>query len=116
MEKIIIKCPKCKKKMRVRNKVAKYKCPNCSHIYKLNRFKLILLNIKGFFVGFVDTVVSIKSSIIYKFKSMISTYKYMSKVRKNMRSNPNWSNYHREQREMKNANKRSFKDIFKRKK
>lgn len=115
MEKIIIKCPKCKKKMKIKNKIAKYKCPNCSFIYKLNKINLTFFNVKGFFTGFFDTIIGIKNSLIYKFKSTIATYKYMKKLRKNLRSDPNWSNYHKEQREIKNANKFSFKKILKRK-
>ena len=115
MKKIIVTCPSCHKKMRVLNKATKYKCPSCGNIYKINSFMLIGFKIKGFFTGIIDTGRDIKNNIKYKINSTRATYNYMKQLRKNMKNNPNWSNYHREQREMKNANKRSFKDFFKRK-
>lgn len=118
MKKIVVTCPSCRKKMRIQNKIAKYKCPNCKNIYKLNYLKLTALNIKSFFVGIVETLKDIKNNIRSKYQSARATYNYMKQVKKNMKNNPNWSNYHREQREqrqMKNANKRSFKDFFKKK-
>lgn len=115
MKKIIVTCPSCKKKMKVLNKTAKYKCPSCGNIYKVNIFNLIFLNIKGFFVGFIDTLKDMKSNIKYKISSTRATYNYIKQMKRNMKNDPNWSNSHREQREMKNANKRSFKDFFKKK-
>lgn len=101
--------------MKVLDKAAKYKCPSCGSIYKISSLKLVQLRIKGFFTGIADTGRDIKNNIKYKISSARTTYNYMKQLRKNMKNDPNWSNYHREQREMKNANKRSFKDFFKRK-
>ncbi|MGL6064495.1 MAG: hypothetical protein ACRC0S_05375 [Fusobacteriaceae bacterium] len=116
MDKTIICCPKCKEKMKIGYKVAKYRCPNCKEIYKLTRLKLILLKIKGVFIGVIETLKDIKKNICYKYTSAKATAKYMSQIKKNMKKDPNWSNYHKEQREMKEAKgKKSFKDIFKKK-
>lgn len=115
MKKFIITCPSCHKKMKVLDKAAKYKCPSCGSIYKISSLKLVQLRIKGFFTGIADTGRDIKNNIKYKISSARTTYNYMKQLRKNMKNDPNWSNYHREQREMKNTNKRSFKDFFKRK-
>ncbi len=117
MNKTIICCPKCKEKMKIGYKVAKYRCPNCKEIYKLTKLKSIGLKIRGIIFGFLETIKDIKNNISYKYKTAMATAKYMSQVKKNMKNDPNWSNYHKEQREMKEANgKRSFKDIFKRNK
>ena len=41
----------------------------------------------------------------------------MSQLKKNMKNDPNWSNYRKQQEEMKDVTpKRSFKDLFKKKK
>lgn len=119
MRKLTIKCPNCKKKMRIINKPAKFKCPSCGHIYKATRFSLIGDNITSFFTGIVDTVRDAKNNIVYKYNSAKATYKYMSQLKKNMKNDPNWSNYRNQQREekkMRDANKKSFRDFFKRKK
>ena len=115
MKKIIVSCPKCKKKMKIQNKSAKYKCPSCGNIYKVGFFTLILMRIKNFFLGIIETIRDIKNNIVYKYNSLKTTYKYMSQLKRNMKSNPNWSNYRNQQQEekrMKNANKKSFKDFF----
>lgn len=116
MKKIIITCKHCQKKMKIQNKIAKFKCPSCGAIYKTNYFNLTFINIISFFKAFFETLIEIKNSLIYKINATKSTYKYMNQMRKNMKNNPNWSNYHKEQREMKDANKSSFKNIFKRRK
>lgn len=112
MEKLIVICPNCKKKMKIKNQVAKYKCPNCSSIYKLNIFKKIHLNIKEFFLR-------IKYKITKKYNDTVATYKYMKQVQQHMKNNPNWSQYKKQQEEEKaysqNYKKRSFKNFFKRK-
>lgn len=112
MEKIVVTCPACHKKMKVLNKTAKYKCPSCGNIYKLTSLKLASLKVKRFFTGIVDTGRDIKNNVKYKFNNARATYNYMKQLKQHMKNNPNWSNYHREQREMKNANKKSFKDFF----
>lgn len=116
MDKITIKCPKCKGKMKVSLKKAKYKCPHCSEIYKMSYLKLALFKIENFFKAIISTFIDIKNGIKTKYLNAVSTYKYMKGLRANMKRDPNWSNYHREQREMKEADKMEnpLKKIFKR--
>ena len=45
MEKIVIICPSCSKKMKITNKVAKYRCPHCSEIYQYTRIKKFFTSI-----------------------------------------------------------------------
>lgn len=108
MEKLIIVCPNCKKKMKIQNKVAKYRCPNCSSVYSLNTLKKIYINMKEFFLG-------IKYKIVKKYKDTINTYKYLKQVQQHMKNNPNWSQYKKQQEEEGSYKKRSFKDFFRRK-
>lgn len=116
MKKIIISCPNCKKKMKITYKLAKYRCPNCNTIYNFNFFRKFIYSIKAFFIGFYQTLKDIKQNIIKKYRDTKATYKYMSQMKKNMKNNPNWSNYHNEQAEekrMKEAQKPRFWDKFK---
>ena len=56
------------------------------------------------------------NNFITKYKNTKATYNYMKQMKTNMKNNPNWSNYHREQAEekrMKNTQKPSFWDKFK---
>lgn len=108
MKKLIIICPKCTKKMKISNRIAKYKCPHCSTIYKFNFFKFIFLNIENFFMNIIN-------KIIIKFNNFVNTYKYMKQVRNHMKNNPNWSNYKKQQEEEKSyQSKKSFFSKFKR--
>lgn len=114
MRKRVVVCPKCNKKMKIEDRVAKFRCPNCKEIYNMTFFKLVWIRFIGFFKGIKETLVDIKNSIKYKYSSMKSTYKYMSQMKKNMKKDPNWSNYHKEQKEMKEAEKpNKFRDFFK---
>ncbi|MBC2851079.1 zf-TFIIB domain-containing protein [Cetobacterium sp. 8H] len=116
MKKIIITCPKCKSKMKIMDKVAKYRCPNCKEIYKFNHFKKFIRTITGFFEGIFQTFKDIKQNFITKYRNTKATYNYMKQMKQNMKNNPNWSNYHREQAEekkMKQAQKPKFWDKFK---
>lgn len=109
MKKLIITCPNCTKKMKISNKIAKYKCPNCSKIYKFNLFKFLFLNIENFFINLTE-------KISRKFNNFKNTYKYMKQLKANMKNDPNWSNYRRQQQEeekLKKSNKSSFKDKIK---
>lgn len=117
MDKRIVVCPSCKKKMKIANKVAKYRCPNCKEILNVTTMKLFSYKVFGFFKGIIDTIIDIKNNMKYKYNSAKATYKYMSQVRKNMKKDSNWSNYHKEQRDMKQAEKTNkFKDFFKKNK
>ncbi|MBC2856126.1 MAG: hypothetical protein RR191_06500 [Cetobacterium sp.] len=116
MKKIIIKCPKCGGKMRINDQVAKYRCPSCKEVYKFNHFRRLISKITGFFKGIGQTCVDIKNNIQYKYKTAKSTYSYMKQMKQHMKKDPNWSNYHKEQREekrMKDAQKPRFWDKFK---
>lgn len=92
MKKLIITCPKCRKKMKITNKIAKYKCPHCSEIYKFNFFSFIDLNIQSFFSN-------IFNKITYKYNNFKNTYKYMKQLKQHMKNDPNWSNYRKQQNE-----------------
>lgn len=120
MKKIIIKCPKCKKKMKISDKVAKYRCPSCKEVYNFTSMKRSLGKVTGVFTGIGQTLKDIKSNTTKKYRDAKTTYKYMKSMQKNMKNNPNWSNYHKEQNEMKEMNKKNkfenFKAKFKRKK
>ena len=119
MKKLIIKCSNCKKKMRILNKPGKYKCPSCEVVQKISRLILMREKIKNFFLGIKETGSDMRENIIYKYNSTKNTYKYMKQVKKNMKDNPNWSNYKKEQddqKEMRDANKKSFRNIFRKKK
>jgi SRSO17 transposase len=116
MKKIIITCPKCKEKMRIMDKVAKYRCPSCKEVYSFNSFKRIVQKFIGFFKGIAQTFVDIKNNFIKKYKDTKATYNYMKQMKTNMKNNPNWSNYHSEQaneKKMKTAEKPNFWDKFK---
>ncbi|AVQ18207.1 MAG: hypothetical protein U0M80_09340 [Fusobacterium mortiferum] len=116
MKKFIIICPACKKKMKISDKSAKYKCPHCGEIYKYNFPKRIFYNTKDIFDGIKQTFSDIKFNIKKKYSDAKATYQYMSQLKKHMKSDPNWSQYRKEQQKMKDVSpKKSFKDFFKRK-
>lgn len=98
MKKLIITCPECRKKMKISNKIAKYKCPHCSKIYKFNFFSFIDLNIQNFFSN-------IFNKISYKYNNFKNTYTYMKQLKQHMKNDPNWSNYKKQQQEEKNYKK-----------
>lgn len=106
--------------MKIQDKVAKYRCPNCKEVYKYTKGKQTANKVIGVFTGFVATLKDIKNGIVYKFNNAKTTYKYMSSMKKNMKNNPDWSNYHKEQKETKEMNKKQkfqdLKDKFKKKK
>ena len=118
MEKTIVQCKKCSKKMKIRYELNKYKCPSCGEIYVLTRLKFAKLKLKGIFVGIKETAMDVKNNIVYKVKSAKAAHNYTASVKKNMKKDPNWSNYHKEQKEyndMKKANKKwSLKNVFRR--
>lgn len=117
MKKIIIVCPSCQKKMKISDKTAKYKCPNCGNIYKYTLDKKIIYDVKDVVTGFVTTLKDIKFNTVKKYKDAKATYQYMSQLKKNMKNDPNWSNYRKQQEELKDVTpKKSLKDLFKKKK
>lgn len=113
MQKIVITCPKCKHKMKISNKRAKYRCPHCKEIYKFSFLKQLYTNIKLFILGFFETLLDIKNNIIKKYRDTKATYKYMKQVRNNLKRDPNWSQYRNEQREQKEVNSKfKFKNFL----
>ena len=117
MKKFIILCPACKKKIKISDKSAKYKCPHCGEIYKYNFPKRVFYNIKDVFDGIGQTFSDIKFNMKKKYSDAKATYQYMSQMRKHMKNDPNWSQYRKEQQEMKDVSpKKSFKDFFRKKK
>ncbi|MGL4403123.1 MAG: hypothetical protein ACRCTS_05335 [Fusobacteriaceae bacterium] len=114
MNKIIMVCPHCKQKMKIGSKLAKYRCPHCKEVYRLNFVTLLNLKIKGFFKGIIETVVDSKNNLRKKYQDAKKTAQYMSQMRKNMKQDPNWSNYHKEKKERKTeARNEKFKKFFK---
>ncbi|MGL5578198.1 MAG: hypothetical protein ACRDB7_03730 [Fusobacteriaceae bacterium] len=115
MNKLVIVCPHCKQKMKLGTKIAKYRCPHCKEIYKLNLVTLISLKIKNFFKGIAETLTDGKNNLRKKYSDAKRTAEYMAQVRKNMKQDPNWSNYHREQKQQKRETKsEKLKKFFKR--
>ncbi|WP_101474141.1 hypothetical protein [Fusobacterium sp.] len=114
MKKFIITCPKCHKKMKISDKIAKYRCPNCKEIYKYNIFRKVYHNIKYVIDGFISTIRDIIFNIKRKYNNAKTTYQYMSQLKKNIKNDPNWSQYRNQQREEKDVTpNKSFKDSFK---
>lgn len=75
LEKIIVKCKKCDKQMKILNKAGKYKCPYCKEVYKLNNFSKILLKISRVFKGFIKTLVDTKNTLKYRINVAKNQYK-----------------------------------------
>ena len=118
VKKIIIRCPKCKKKMKISDKPAKYRCPSCDEIYKYTALKKVVGYPSRVVVGIFQTGSDIISGIKNKYTMAKNTAKYMKQVKKNMKSDPNWSNVQKEKNRMKEAdiaNKKSVFDRFKKK-
>lgn len=116
MKKFIIICPNCKKKMKISDKSAKYRCPHCSKIYQYNFPKRVFYNLKDIFLGISQTFSDMKYNIKKKYSDVKATYQYMNQLKKHMKNDPNWSQYRKEQQEMKNVSpKKTFKNFFKRK-
>lgn len=118
MKKVVLKCPKCRKKMKISDKPAKYRCPHCKEVYKYTKIKQATGRVTRVFTGIGTTAKDIKNGVVYKYTTAKNTYKYMKSVKQNMKKNPNWSNFHKEQQEMKEMNKAnktktSFKDLLK---
>lgn len=79
MEKIIVKCKKCKKEMKILNKTGKYRCPYCKEVYKMNGFVKITQKTGRVFKDFIKTLVDIKNTI--KYKMNVAIYRYKNKKR-----------------------------------
>lgn len=79
MDKIIVKCKKCKKDMKIFNKTGKYRCPYCKEVYKLNVFSKFILKIGRVFKDFIKTLVDIKNTLKYRFN--VAKYHYKNRKR-----------------------------------
>lgn len=113
MKKIVLKCPKCKKKMKITDKAAKYRCPSCKEVYNYTKAKQTMGKVTAVFIGVGKTAKDIKNGIVTKYKNTKSTYKYMKSMKSNMKNDPNWSNFHKEQKETKEMNKKNKVENFK---
>ena len=100
--------------MKISNSPAKYRCPACKEVYKYTATKQALGRVTGVFTGAFQTVKDAKNNIKYKYNTTKNTYNYMKSVKKNMKKDPNWSNYRKEQEEMKDISSKpsKFKDMF----
>lgn len=76
MEKLIISCPHCHKKIKILKKAAKYKCPHCSNICIISSIALFLLIIQHYMQSVMQ-----KSKI--KYQNIKNTYKYLKMIHKN---------------------------------
>lgn len=101
MEKIVIICPSCSKKMKIINKVAKYRCPHCSEIYQYTRIKKFFTSIDKYCNRLLDGILSFPRKISKRYRDALATAKYMKQLKKNMKNDPNWSNYRKQQEEEK---------------
>ena len=95
--------------MKIGLKVAKYRCPHCKEVYELTPGKLKLLSMKVSLDKGKRTIVGLPTTVKSKYKNMVATYKYMKQLQENMKKDPNWSNYYKEQREMKEGEKKESK-------
>lgn len=111
MDKVIVICPHCQKKMKIGYKPAKYRCPNCKEIYILTTAEAYTLKVKGVLKGALETVKDAKNNIKRKYRNAKATAEYMAQLKRNMKNDPNWSNYHKEMKEAKKSSK--FKNFFK---
>lgn len=119
MKKVIVNCKKCGQKIKIGYKPAKYRCPHCKEIYVLTKIKSLVLKIKSIFVGMKETILDSIFNVKTKYKNAKATYIYMKNLKKNMKNNPSWSNYYKEQEEEKKIkradNKFGGRNIFKKK-
>lgn len=82
MEKIIVTCGKCKKKMKILNKPAKYRCPHCKEVYKFTKTKQIIEKTKRVGKDAKKTVVDIFKTISYRFRAAKTQYQQMKNMKK----------------------------------
>lgn len=85
MEKIVITCKKCKKKMKIINKPAKYRCPNCKEVFTFRKTTQITEKIKRVSKDAVKTFVDLYKTISYKLKVIKTQYKQIKAMKKNQR-------------------------------
>lgn len=115
MDKVIVNCPNCKGRMKIGYKPAKYRCPHCKEIYILTTAGAYVLKAKNVVKGALETVKDAKNNLKRKYRNAKATAEYMAQLKKNMKNDPNWSNYYKEQNEMKKSQKSSkFKNFFRR--
>ncbi|CAL7882685.1 hypothetical protein [Fusobacterium necrophorum] len=76
MEKLVISCPHCHKKIKILKKAAKYKCPHCSNICVISSIALFLLVMQ-------NHVQAITHKIKTKYQNVKNTYKYLKMVHEN---------------------------------
>ena len=114
VKKIVIRCPKCKKKMKIADKPAKYRCPSCGEVYKYTALKKAAGYPGKIIAGIFQTGRDIVTGVKIKYTMAKNTAKYMKQVKKNMKADPNWSNVKKEENRMKEAEKANKKSVFNR--
>jgi len=75
MKKIIIKCKNCKKKMRIMDKAAKYKCPYCGTVNKFGKIKKFINKLNRIGEDFVKTCLDLYKIIKGKITQIIKNIK-----------------------------------------
>jgi hypothetical protein len=66
--------------MKIIHKVAKYRCPNCHHIYKFNHIKKFIFDISVSFKGF-------KSKLYHRYQNAKATAEYIRMMKQQQKSN-----------------------------
>jgi predicted RNA-binding Zn-ribbon protein involved in translation (DUF1610 family) len=75
MKKIVIKCKNCKKKMKVLDKAAKYKCPYCKKITNFRKIDRVFHKFAVIVKDGVSTFIEIYRIIIEKTKNLLRNMK-----------------------------------------
>lgn len=114
MQKLILTCPHCQKIMKISNKIAKYRCPHCKEIYVFHAARFLFQNIKYILESIVFFPKNLWQKLHKKYRDAKATYQYMKQVQANLKRDPNWSAY-RKQQEAEKAfqQKSSFWDKWK---
>jgi len=81
--KVIIECPECKKKMKIEDKIAKYKCPHCGTIYDYTKGKQIYSKGNRIAKDAMSTFKEGKVNFKDKWEQAKATAKVMNEARKN---------------------------------
>ncbi len=76
MEKLILTCPHCRKKMKISKKAAKYKCPYCSTICVISSPLLFVLILQNHIQNGVQKIKT-------KYYNLKNTYKYLKMLHNN---------------------------------
>ncbi|MGM0507619.1 MAG: hypothetical protein ACQERZ_00380 [Fusobacteriota bacterium] len=75
MEKIIVNCPSCNKKMKISNKLATYKCPHCNEKYKYTKSRKMIEKTKRIFKDGAKLIPVLSKKISNSFKNLYKLIK-----------------------------------------